>query len=214
MTPPAEKPPGRASAPCARNRRPVWNSVESHLDSERLRLTLRGAHLRFGSFLAGIRLRAWRLSSRACRGISAWIQRTNHSSETEMFRLRRSAPPLNMTSACTISQMSPCRPAALHRAGAASPSILSARISRMSIPRIESGQPSAPPDAKPSGCRIAGGGLSRGTHSSPPPLRVLGDKRRRRLCRTDSYGGGRSPSCPNGLNSVLGMGASAVELLP
>ena len=39
--------------------------------------------------------------------ILARMQLASHSSEAEMFRLRRGAPPLNMTSAGTIAQM--CR---------------------------------------------------------------------------------------------------------
>ena len=37
-----------------------------------------GAHLRLGAFRPGIRLRAWRLSSRACRGTSARMQPASH----------------------------------------------------------------------------------------------------------------------------------------
>jgi len=50
-----------------------------------------------------------RLSSRACRGISALMQPASRCREVEMFRLRRGAPPLNMTRACTQSQMRPAQ---------------------------------------------------------------------------------------------------------
>ena len=55
-------------------------------------------------------LRAWRLSSQACRGISARRPQASHRREPEMFRLRRGAPPLNMTRACTLFANAPRGP--------------------------------------------------------------------------------------------------------